>query len=164
MKNLINAAVNAERSEQISGEYGYDVFYADYLYELLEEDDRDENSSHDFGKDLIPKDHRSRSGLCAPASRSCVQSDPDAEPYWRDVGTLEAYWKANLDLASVVPELDMYDRNWPIRTYNESLPPAKFVQDCSGSHGMTLNSLVSGGWCDGRFGGGAVRSGSRAFA
>ncbi len=54
-------------------------------------------------------------------------------------------WKANLDLASVVPELDMYDRNWPIRTYNESLPPAKFVQDRSGSHGMTLNSLVSGG-------------------
>ncbi len=69
----------------------------------------------------------------------------NTEPYWRDVGTLEAYWKANLDLASVVPELDMYDRNWPIRTYNESLPPAKFVQDRSGSHGMTLNSLVSGG-------------------
>ncbi|MFP1528647.1 hypothetical protein ACLB1R_24210 [Escherichia coli] len=67
------------------------------------------------------------------------------QPYWRDVGTLEAYWKANLNLASVVPELDMYDRNWPIRTYNESLPPAKFVQDRSGSHGMTLNSLVSGG-------------------
>ena len=74
-----------------------------------------------------------------------MHSDPDSEPYWRDVGTLEAYWKANLDLASVVPELDMYDRNWPIRTYNESLPPAKFVQDRSGSHGMTLNSLVSGG-------------------
>lgn len=88
-------------------------------------------------------------------SRSpCVQSDPNAEPYWRDVGTLEAYWKANLDLASVTPELDMYDQNWPIRTHMESLPPAKFVQDRSGSHGMTLNSLVSGGalspgrwWC-----------------
>ncbi len=74
-----------------------------------------------------------------------MQSDPQAEPYWRDVGTLEAYWKANLDLASVTPELDMYDQNWPIRTHMESLPPAKFVQDRSGSHGMTLNSLVSGG-------------------
>ncbi|MDT1898848.1 glucose-1-phosphate adenylyltransferase, partial [Acinetobacter baumannii] len=80
-----------------------------------------------------------------PFPLSCVQSDPNAEPYWRDVGTLEAYWKANLDLASVTPELDMYDQNWPIRTHMESLPPAKFVQDRSGSHGMTLNSLVSGG-------------------
>ena len=124
---------------------GIYVFDADYLYELLEEDDRDENSSHDFGKDLIPKITEAGLAYAHPFPLSCVQSDPDAEPYWRDVGTLEAYWKANLDLASVVPELDMYDRNWPIRTYNESLPPAKFVQDRSGSHGMTLNSLVSGG-------------------
>ncbi|STJ27090.1 glucose-1-phosphate adenylyltransferase [Escherichia coli] len=120
---------------------GIYVFDADYLYELLEEDDRDENSSHDFGKDLIPKITEAGLAYAHPFPLSCVQSDPDAEPYWRDVGTLEAYWKANLDLASVVPELDMYDRNWPIRTYNESLPPAKFVQDRSGSHGMTLNSL-----------------------
>ncbi|OSL45887.1 glucose-1-phosphate adenylyltransferase [Escherichia coli H605] len=124
---------------------GIYVFDAEYLYELLEEDDRDENSSHDFGKDLIPKITEAGLAYAHPFPLSCVQSDPDAEPYWRDVGTLEAYWKANLDLASVVPELDMYDRNWPIRTYNESLPPAKFVQDRSGSHGMTLNSLVSGG-------------------
>jgi glucose-1-phosphate adenylyltransferase len=58
---------------------------------------------------------------------------------------LEAYWRTNLDLASVTPELDMYDRSWPIRTYIEPLPPAKFVQDRSGSHGMTMNSLVAGG-------------------
>ena len=106
---------------------GIYVFDADYLYELLEEDDRDENSSHDFGKDLIPKITEAGLAYAHPFPLSCVQSDPDA------------------DLASVVPELDMYDRNWPIRTYNESLPPAKFVQDRSGSHGMTLNSLVSGG-------------------
>ena len=60
-----------------------------------------------------------------PFPLSCVQSDPQSEPYWRDVGTLEAYWKANLDLASVTPELDMYDQNWPIRTHMEPLPPAK---------------------------------------
>ena len=69
--------------------------------------------------------------LMHPFPFSCVQSDPQSEPYWRDVGTLEAYWKANLDLASVTPELDMYDQNWPIRTHMEPLPPAKFVQDRS---------------------------------
>jgi glucose-1-phosphate adenylyltransferase len=124
---------------------GIYIFDADYLYELLEEDDKDENSSHDFGKDIIPKITKAGMAYAHPFPLSCVQSDPDAEPYWRDVGTLEAYWKANLDLASVTPELDMYDQNWPIRTHMESLPPAKFVQDRSGSHGMTLNSLVSGG-------------------
>ncbi len=102
-------------------------------------------SSHDFGKDIIPKITAAGEAYAHPFPRSCVQSDNNAEPYWRDVGTLEAYWKANLDLASVVPELDVYDRNWPIRTYVESLPSAKFVQDRSGSHGMTMNSLVSGG-------------------
>jgi len=124
---------------------GIYIFDADYLFKLLEEDDLDENSSHDFGKDIIPKVTQSGEAYAHSFTLSCVQSDPDAEPYWRDVGTLEAYWKANLDLASVTPELDMYDHEWPIRTYSESVPPAKFVQDRSGSHGMTLNSLVSGG-------------------
>lgn len=124
---------------------GIYIFDADYLYQLLEEDDRDPNSSHDFGKDIIPRITQSGDAWAHPFPLSCVQSDPNAEPYWRDVGTLEAYWKANLDLASVMPELDMYDQEWPIRTYMESLPPAKFVQDRSGRHGMTLNSLVSGG-------------------
>ncbi|ATM05800.1 TPA: glucose-1-phosphate adenylyltransferase [Raoultella planticola] len=124
---------------------GIYVFDAEYLYQLLAEDDRDEGSSHDFGKDIIPKITTAGEAYAHPFPRSCVQSDNNAEPYWRDVGTLEAYWKANLDLASVVPELDVYDRNWPIRTYVESLPSAKFVQDRSGSHGMTMNSLVSGG-------------------
>ncbi|CDL12487.1 Glucose-1-phosphate adenylyltransferase [Klebsiella pneumoniae IS43] len=135
---------------------GIYVFDAAYLYELLEEDDRNENSSHDFGKDIIPKITEAGMAYAHPFPLSCVQSDPNAEPYWRDVGTLEAYWKANLDLASVTPELDMYDQNWPIRTHMESLPPAKFVQDRSGSHGMTLNSLVSGGVHYLRVGGGAV--------
>nr|VXZ91317.1 Glucose-1-phosphate adenylyltransferase [Klebsiella pneumoniae] len=134
---------------------GIYVFDAAYLYELLEEDDRNENSSHDFGKDIIPKITEAGMAYAHPFPLSCVQSDPNAEPYWRDVGTLEAYWKANLDLASVTPELDMYDQNWPIRTHMESLPPAKFVQDRSGSHGMTLNSLVSGVHYL-RVGGGAV--------
>ena len=124
---------------------GIYVFDAESLYQLLDEDGRDEQSSHDFGKDIIPAITASGEARAHPFPRSCVQSDNHAEPYWRDVGTLEAYWKANLDLASVVPELDVYDRNWPIHTYVESLPSAKFVQDRTGSHGMTMNSLVSGG-------------------
>lgn len=124
---------------------GIYVFDTDYLIRMLEEDDKNEHSSHDFGKDIIPKITRTGMAWAHPFSLSSVQSDPDAPCYWRDVGTLEAYWKANLDMASVTPELDMYDQNWPIRTHVEPLPPAKFVQDRSGSHGMTLNSLVSGG-------------------
>lgn len=124
---------------------GIYVFNADYLYQLLEEDLEIPGSSHDFGKDLLPKIVASGEALAHSFNLSCVQNDDDAMPYWRDVGTLEAYWRANLDLASVTPELDMYDHEWPIHTYMEPLPPAKFVQDRSGSHGMTMNSLVSGG-------------------
>ncbi|MEM6051870.1 glucose-1-phosphate adenylyltransferase [Erwinia sp. P7711] len=124
---------------------GIYAFTADYLYELLEEDLKNPESNHDFGKDILPKVVATGEALAHSFSISCVQNDETSPPYWRDVGTLEAYWKANLDLASVTPELDMYDRDWPIRTHMEPLPPAKFVQDRSGSHGMTMNSLVSGG-------------------
>lgn len=124
---------------------GIYVFNADYLYQLLEDDLSDEKSKHDFGKDLLPKIVASGEAHAHSFALSCVTGDEDAAPYWRDVGTLEAYWRANLDLASVTPELDMYDQRWPIRTHMEPLPPAKFVQDRSGSHGMTMNSLVSGG-------------------
>ncbi len=124
---------------------GIYIFNAAYLFRLLEQDMADEQSSHDFGKDIIPLITREGKAWAHSFSLSCVTSGDDLPPYWRDVGTLEAYWRANLDLASVTPELDMYDINWPIRTHMEPLPPAKFVQDRSGRHGMTLNSLVSGG-------------------
>ncbi|CAM3847866.1 glucose-1-phosphate adenylyltransferase [Rouxiella silvae] len=124
---------------------GVYIFNADYLFRLLEEDMASEESSHDFGKDIIPKITRQGVAWAHPFGLSCVTSNTELPPYWRDVGTIDAYWRANLDLASVTPELDMYDTNWPIRTHMEPLPPAKFVQDRSGSHGMTMNSLVSGG-------------------
>lgn len=124
---------------------GIYVFNADYLYRLLDDDIADEKSNHDFGKDLIPKAVAEDKVYAHPFGLSCVSSGPDAPAYWRDVGTIDAYWAANLDLASVTPELDLYDKNWPIWTHQEQLPPAKFVQDINGSHGMTLNSLVSGG-------------------
>ncbi|KAF0813113.1 Glucose-1-phosphate adenylyltransferase [Andreprevotia sp. IGB-42] len=133
------------RPQSALASMGVYVFNADYLYRLLEEDLADPASEHDFGKNIIPQIVKEGRAFAHPFSMSCVKSDPDAKDYWRDVGTVDAYWEANLDLASVMPELDMYDQDWPIRTYQEQLPPAKFVQDHNGSHGMTLNSLVSGG-------------------
>lgn len=124
---------------------GVYVFNKDYLYNLLAEDAKLAESSHDFGKDIIPKAVKQGVAWSHPFSRSCVMSNQDCKPYWRDVGTLDAYWQANLDLASVMPELDMYDKTWPIRSYMEPMPPAKFVQDRSGSPGMTMNSLVGAG-------------------
>lgn len=124
---------------------GIYIFNSDYLSQILIEDSISPDSSNDFGQDIIPKIVASGEALAHPFEYSCVTSNPDVPPYWRDVGTLEAYWAATLNLASVTPELDMYDRDWPIRTHMEPLPPAKFVQDRSGSHGMTMNSLVAGG-------------------
>ncbi len=126
---------------------GIYVFSADYLYRLLEEDAVLPGSSHDFGKDLIPKAVREQQATAHPFSLSAIANPPYSRPYWRDVGTVDAYWAANLDLASVTPELNMYDKDWPIWTYQEQLPPAKFVHDEAGSGriGHAIDSLVSGG-------------------
>ncbi|GLR11467.1 glucose-1-phosphate adenylyltransferase [Chitinimonas prasina] len=123
---------------------GIYVFDADYLYHLLEEDIHDSSSEHDFGKNLIPAAVAEGRAVAHPFSLSSVASYPHAKPYWRDVGTIDAYWAANLDLASITPELDLYDRNWPVWTYQEQLPPAKFVQDAGGEH-RVYNTIVSGG-------------------
>jgi glucose-1-phosphate adenylyltransferase len=134
------------RPDMALASMGIYIFNADYLFRLLQEDMADPSSSHDFGKDLIPLITLRGKAWAHPFDQSCVTSrDDEQASYWRDVGTLDAYWRSNLDLASPNPELDVYDSNWPIRTHQESLPPAKFVQDRSGSHGMTMNSLVAGG-------------------
>ena len=124
---------------------GIYIFDSKYLYDLLEDDIANPESSHDFGKDVIPRVVREGRAIAHPFSMSCVSSTPDAVPYWRDVGTLDAFWEANLDLASVTPELDIYDTNWPIWTSQRQLPPAKFVQDAEGKHGQAINTMVSGG-------------------
>ncbi len=124
---------------------GIYIFNAQYLYQLLEEDLANPESSHDFGKDVIPRVVREGRALAHPFSMSCVSSTPEAEPYWKDVGTIDAFWEANLDLASVTPELDIYNTQWPIWTSQRQLPPAKFVQDAEGKHGLTINTMVSGG-------------------
>jgi glucose-1-phosphate adenylyltransferase len=124
---------------------GIYIFDAEYLYRLLEEDLANPASSHDFGKDVIPRAVAEGQAFAHPFSMSCVGGGAGDAAYWRDVGTIDAFWSANLDLASITPELDIYDTQWPIWTYQRQLPPAKFVPDRNGSHGMTVNTLVSGG-------------------
>jgi len=124
---------------------GIYIFNANFLFEQLQRDADDPNSSHDFGKDIIPH--------CVPRYRvfahdfadSCIGSDLANPPYWRDVGTVDAYWEANMELTKITPELNLYDDDWPIWTHQEQLPPAKFIFDDEGRRGMAVDSLVSGG-------------------
>jgi glucose-1-phosphate adenylyltransferase len=124
---------------------GIYIFNAAYLYEALAADLADDASSHDFGKDIIPRAVRQGLAAAHPFVNSCVTTDKSSEPYWRDVGTIDAYWEANIDLTAVQPTLDMYDTKWPIWTYQEQLPPAKFVFNRDDRRGMAVDSLVSGG-------------------
>jgi glucose-1-phosphate adenylyltransferase len=124
---------------------GIYVFRTDFLSDLLRRDAADPNSSHDFGKDLIPYVVKNGTAVAHPFGRSCVRSSFESEAYWRDVGTVDAYWEANIDLTDVLPALDLFDRDWPIWTYGEITPPAKFVHDEDGRRGKAISSLVSGG-------------------
>jgi len=133
------------RSDHALASMGIYVFDAEYLYAALKTDAGLEGSSRDFGKDLIPAIVARGEAVAHPFGLSCVKSSPIAPAYWRDVGTIDAYWAANLDLTRTVPDLDMYDRDWPIWTYQEQLPPAKFVFDDELRRGMAVDSLVSGG-------------------
>ena len=123
---------------------GIYVFNADFLYEQLIRDADDPASENDFGKNLIPHVLPRYRVIAHSFADSCVRK-PDDEPYWRDVGTVDAYWEANIDLTRVVPQLSLYDKNWPIWTYQEQLPPAKFVFDGDERRGMAVDSMVSGG-------------------
>jgi glucose-1-phosphate adenylyltransferase len=124
---------------------GIYVFDTKFLVEELKRDAADPNSSHDFGKDIIPHIVKNGKAVAHHFSRSCVLSSDEAQVYWRDVGTVDAYWAANIDLTDIVPDLDLYDNNWPIWTYGEITPPAKFVHDEEGRRGSAVSSLVSGG-------------------
>jgi glucose-1-phosphate adenylyltransferase len=123
---------------------GIYVFRTRFLLDLLKRDAADPNSSRDFGKDLIPYIVANGKAVAHRFSRSCVRSTGESVAYWRDVGTIDAYWEANIDLTDVIPELDLYDTSWPIWTYAELKPPAKFVHDEDGRRGMAVSSLISG--------------------
>ena len=133
------------RPDMALASMGVYVFDANFLYSQLERDAADPASSRDFGRDLIP--HLvPRAKVIAHSFRdSCIYSRDGADAYWRDVGTVDAYWEANLDLTKVTPDLNLYDPAWPIVTYQEQLPPAKFVFDDETRRGMAVDSLVSGG-------------------
>ncbi len=124
---------------------GIYVFGTEFLADLLRRDADEKDSSHDFGKDLIPYIVKNGKAVAHRFPKSCVRTDENAEAYWRDVGTVDAYWQANKDLTDFVPALDLYDNDWPIWTYAEITPPAKFIHDEESRRGMATSSLVSGG-------------------
>ncbi len=124
---------------------GIYVFNARFLYKELERDMADPNSSHDFGKDIIPRAVKNGKAAAHPFELSAVSNRLNETPYWRDVGTIDAYWDANIDLTATDPLLNLYDTRWPIWTYQAQLPPAKFVHNQPDRRGMAIESMVSGG-------------------
>lgn len=124
---------------------GIYVFNAAFLYDQLKRDAQDGASSHDFGKDIIPYLVRQRARVFAHRFSDSRVNMSEGKPYWRDVGTLDAYWQANIELTRVTPDLNLYSEDWPIWTYQEQLPPAKFVFDDDGRRGYAVDSLTSGG-------------------
>jgi glucose-1-phosphate adenylyltransferase len=124
---------------------GVYVFNADHLFAALEVDRKNTASSHDFGKDLIPAMVARGEAVAHSFNLSCVKTSPEAPAYWRDVGTVDAYWATNIDMTVIIPELDLYDQGWPLWTYQPTLPSAKFVFNDDGRRGMAVDSLVAGG-------------------
>ncbi|MBS3917071.1 MAG: glucose-1-phosphate adenylyltransferase [Sulfuritalea sp.] len=123
---------------------GVYVFNAGFLFEQVIRDRDDPNSSHDFGKDVLPHIVERYRVFAHDFAESCIGCE-EGRPYWRDVGTVDAYWEANMDIIRVTPELNLYDADWPIWTHQEQLPPAKFVFDDDDRRGKAIDSIVSGG-------------------
>ncbi len=124
---------------------GIYVFDTRFLIDILRRDAAMPGSTHDFGHDIIPYLVANGRAIAHHFEKSCVRSAASSQIYWRDVGTVDAYWEANIDLTDFIPGLDLYDQNWPIWTYGEIVPPAKFVHDEDGRRGQAISSLVSGG-------------------
>jgi len=133
------------RPDMALASMGIYAFNAEYLYAELERDIADRASAHDFGKDIIPTAVRNGVAWAQPFGAACVRAEDDEEPYWRDVGTIDAYWEANIDLTATRPLLNLYDTDWPIWTWQEQLPPAKFVHNEPDRRGIAIESTVSGG-------------------
>ena len=123
---------------------GIYVFKTADLFEHLRADAADPNSEHDFGKDIIPAIVKDGKAVAHSFSDSCVRNE-SGKAYWRDVGTVDAYWRANIDLTDFDPELDLYDTEWPIWTYAELTAPAKFIHDEPNRRGSATSSMVCGG-------------------
>ncbi len=124
---------------------GIYVFETQFLFDQLRRDATDPNSSRDFGKDIIPHIVANGSAVAHHFSESCVRSQAEPGAYWRDVGTVDAYWQANIDLTDFVPGLDLYDQEWPIWTFSPITPPAKFIHNEEDRRGSAVSSMISGG-------------------
>lgn len=124
---------------------GIYVFSTHFLFEEVRRDAATPGSSRDFGKDIIPHLVQHGKAVAHRFTHSCVRSASESQAYWRDVGTVDAYWEANIDLTATVPALDLYDHDWPIWSYVEMSPPAKFVHNQTGRRGAAVDSLVSAG-------------------
>ncbi|SDW94520.1 glucose-1-phosphate adenylyltransferase [Roseicitreum antarcticum] len=124
---------------------GIYVFKWSFLRQMLVEDAAAPSSSRDFGSDIIPHIVTHGTAMAHKFEDSCVRHRSDAPVYWRDVGTLDAFWRANIDLTDFDPDLDLWDKDWPIWTYSESVPPAKFIHNEEARRGLAVSSLVSGG-------------------
>ena len=126
---------------------GIYVFETARLFEIMDECEAEDGYNHDFGGDVIPKIVRAGKAIAHAFSRSCVQTESEKkyDAYWRDVGTVDAFWQANIDLTDFTPELDLFDTEWPIWTYSELTPPAKFIHNEEGRRGSAVSSMVSGG-------------------
>ena len=122
---------------------GIYVFNTDFLFDQLRRDAADPDSKRDFGGDIIPYIVQHGKAVAHRFTTSCIRAAEEIEEYWRDVGTLDAYFEANLDLTDVVPKLNLYDREWPIWTDQVVAAPAKFVHDEDGRRGQAISSLIS---------------------
>jgi glucose-1-phosphate adenylyltransferase len=131
----------AENSEYTLASMGNYVFNTEFLLEQLIKDAANPASEHDFGKNIIPSIVGSERVFAFPFD----DEETGAPAYWRDIGTLDAYWEANMDLVSITPELNLYEHHWPILTYQPQLPPAKFIFDQAERRGSAIDSMVSGG-------------------
>lgn len=141
-----NAPTMPSDPDQVYASMGNYVFSTATLLHLLNEDAKDPDSHHDFGKDILPK-LAGGGGMYAYnfENNRIAGEPPDAAPYWRDVGTIEAYYEANMDLRYVSPALNLYNRDWPLRSTSYSDPPAKFTFDEENRRGQAIDSIVSGG-------------------
>jgi len=124
---------------------GIYVFETEPLLGMLKDLAAGPHHGHDFGRDVIPRIVTSGRAVAHPFSRSCIRSSAEEKAYWRDVGTIDAFWQANIDLTDFMPELDIYDQTWPIWTYSELTAPAKFIHNEEGRRGQAISSMVSGG-------------------
>ncbi|MDG4574675.1 MAG: glucose-1-phosphate adenylyltransferase [Defluviicoccus sp.] len=141
-----NAPTMPTDPTKVYASMGNYVFSTDMLIKLVEDDQKDPNSSHDFGRDILPKAMDSAEMFAFDFMTNVIPGEPPGKlPYWRDVGTLDAFFEANMDIRSISPELNLFNRAWPLRTAGYSEPPSKFAFDEEDRRGQAIDSVVGGG-------------------